>query len=133
MATAQILIVEDEAIIVMGLSLTLRDFGYEVAAQASSGEEAVRLAEETRPDLVLMDVTLRGGMDGIEAAGRIRGRLDVPVVYLTALTDEDTLRRARKTGPSDYLVKPFDERELRDAIETALRKHREGARPRSEN
>jgi len=133
MASARILIVEDEAIIAMGLRIALRSFGYEVAAQTSSGEEAVMLAEETRPDLVLMDVTLRGEMDGIEAAGRIRERLDVPIIYLTALTDEDTLRRARETGPSDYLVKPFDERELRDAIETALRKHREGIRPRSEN
>jgi len=121
MASARILIVEDEAIIVMGLSLTLRNFGYEVAAETSSGTEAVRLAEETRPDLVLMDVTLGGGMDGIEAAGRIREWLGVPVIYLTALSDEDTLRRADATKPSGYLVKPFDEEELRDAVETALR------------
>lgn len=116
----RILIVEDEDIVAAGLDLTLRDFGYEVAARASSGEEAVRLAEETRPDLVLMDVTLNGVMDGIEAAKRIRERFYVPVVYLTALSDEETLRRARATGPSGYLVKPFDVEKLRDALETAL-------------
>ena len=131
MAKARILIVEDEAIIAMSLSLMLRNFGYEVAAQASSGREAVRLAEETRPDLVLMDVTLIGGMDGIEAAGRIRERRDVPVIYLTALADEETLRRALDTRPSGYLVKPFDERELREAVEAALGGHDEGAKPAS--
>src|SRR5215212_3631122 len=130
MASARILIVEDEAIIVMGLSLTLRTFGYEVAAHASSGEEAIRLAEETHPDLVLMDVTLSGAIDGIEAARRIRERLNVPVVYLTALADEDTMRRADATKPSGYLVKPFDEKELRDAVETALRKRRRGTKPK---
>src|SRR5215212_3964855 len=124
MASARILIVEDEAIIAMGLRIALRSFGYEVAAQTSSGEEAVMLAEETRPDLVLMDVTLRGGMDGIEAAGRIREQLDVPVIYLTALVDEDTMRRANATNPSGYLVKPFAEEELREAVEAALRQRR---------
>jgi len=132
LASARILIVEDEAIIAMGLRIAMRSFGYEVAAQTSSGEEAVMLAEETRPDLVLMDVTLRGGMDGIEAAGRIRERLDVPVVYLTALADEETLRRANATKPSGYVVKPFDENELREAVEAALRQRRGGVKPKGE-
>ena len=118
---ARVLIVEDEDIVAACLELTLQDFGYEVAARASSGEEAVRLAEEMRPDLILMDVTLDGVLDGIEAAGRIREQLNIPVVYLTALTDAETLRRARATGPSGYLVKPFDAKTLREVLETALR------------
>src|SRR5262249_14704168 len=88
------------------------------------GEEAIRLAEERRPDLVLMDIRLKGAMDGVAAAQEIRARFQLPVVYLTAYADDDTLGRARVTEPFGYILKPFQERELQTAIEMALYKHR---------
>lgn len=125
---ARILVVEDEAIVAMDISAMLRGLGYEIEGPASTGEEAVRLAESERPDLVLMDIMLRGGMDGVEAARRIREATGAPVVYLTAYADESTLLRAKVAEPLGYLLKPFEERELRTTIETALHKHRTEAR-----
>jgi two-component system, cell cycle sensor histidine kinase and response regulator CckA len=122
-AAARILVVEDEAIVAMDISVRLRALGYEVAGPASTGVEALELAEQTRPDLVLMDIMLRGGMDGVEAARRIREATGAPVVYLTAYADDSTLRRAKVAEPLGYLLKPFEERELRTTIETALYKH----------
>ena len=124
MDKARILVVEDESIIALDLQSLLIDLGYEVTAIASSGEEGVRWAEETRPDLTLMDVRLRGAMDGVEAAGQIRARFDIPVIYLTAYADEATLQRAKITEPFGYLLKPFQKRELKATIEMALYKHR---------
>ena len=123
MTGAKILVVEDERITALDIQETLTDLGYRVPAVAASGEEAVQKALETRPDLVLMDVMLKGDTDGIDAAGRIRARLNIPVVYLTAYTDEHTLARARPSAPFGYLVKPFNERELLTTIEMALYKH----------
>lgn len=123
MAASRILIVEDERIIAEDIGENLERLGYEVAGTEVSGERAIRRAEETEPDLVLMDVHIRGEMDGIETAGRIREKLDIPVVYLTAYADEKTLQRAKLTGPFGYLVKPFNEREMRTTIEVALYKH----------
>ena len=120
---ARILIVEDQKLIAADLENTLRKLEYEVLAAVSSGEKAIATTEELRPDLVLMDIRLRGEMDGIEAAAIIRQRVDVPVIYLTAYADEQTLRRAKITTPFGYVVKPFNERELRAAIEIALYKH----------
>lgn len=129
-AAARVLVVEDEAIVAMDISVRLRGLGYEVVGPASTGVEALELAEQTRPDLVLMDIMLRGGMDGVEAARRILETTGAPVVYLTAYADDSTLRRAKVAEPLGYLLKPFEERELRTTIETALYKHRAEARLR---
>jgi|SRR5579885_2042090 len=123
MSTSRILIVEDEIIIGRELESRLISLGYEVVGIASSGREAIRLAEQTQPSLVLMDIVLKGDMDGIEAATEIRQRCSLPVIYLTAYTDENTLKRAKVTEPFGYIVKPFSERELRANIEMALYKH----------
>jgi PAS domain S-box-containing protein len=123
MAKAQILIVEDDSIVVMELQDRLQSLGYGVAAVASSGKEAIEKAAETHPDLVLMDIRLKGAMNGIEAAKEIRACFDIPVVYLTAYADENTLQRAKATEPYGYILKPFEERELRTNIEIALYKY----------
>jgi PAS domain S-box-containing protein len=130
MPAAHILVVEDEAIVAMDISARLRGLGYEVMGPASTGEEALALAARSRPDLVLMDIMLRGGMDGVEAARRIRELTGAPVVYLTAYADDSTLRRAKVAEPLGYLLKPFEERELRTTIEMALYKHRTEVRLR---
>ncbi|MBL8399059.1 MAG: response regulator [Candidatus Accumulibacter sp.] len=94
----RILIVEDEAIIAMDLSQRLEVFGYDVTGIAASGDQALRLCYDTRPDLVMMDIVIRGDKDGIETAALIRGRYDIPVVYLTAYSDLATLQRARNAA-----------------------------------
>jgi CheY-like chemotaxis protein len=124
MANAKILIVEDASIIAKDIQKILSRLGYAVPAVASSGEEAIQRAAETHPDLVLMDIVLKGDMDGVEAAAQIRDRFHIPVVYLTVYADEDTLQRARITEPFGYILKPFKERELHAAIEMALYKHK---------
>ena len=118
-----ILIVEDQRLIAADLENTLVRIGYDVAGNVASGEEAIVTAMKVEPDLVLMDIRLRGAMDGIEAAEAIRTHIPVPVVYLTAYADEETILRAKATTPFGYLVKPFNERELRAAIEVAIYKH----------
>ncbi len=123
MARAQILVVEDDSIIVMELEDRLYSLGYVVCATTAYGEEAIDKAAELGPDLVLMDIRLKGAMDGIQAATEIRERYDIPVVYLTAYTDNNTLERAQITEPYSYIIKPFEERELHIAIEMALYKH----------
>jgi len=121
---AVILIVEDESLIALDLSRRLPKLGYEVCGIVATGEEAVAKAAELKPDLVLMDICLRGKMDGIEAGGIIRDRQDLPVIYLTANSDEMTLKRAKLSRPSSYLLKPFKERELQIAIDMGLMNHR---------
>jgi PAS domain S-box-containing protein len=123
MSQPLILIVEDEAIVAMDLRLHLQDLGYAVSGLAATGEEAVAMAARTRPSLVLMDISLGAGMDGIEAAHHMQG-MGLPVVYLTAFADEATLTRAKESGPYGYLLKPFDERTLHSTIEMALYRHR---------
>lgn len=123
MTQRRVLIVEDQPLIAADLCQTLATMGYEVLASLASGEEAVVAAIELRPELILMDIRLSGAMDGIQAATAIRDRLDVPIVYLTAYADDETIKRAKVTGPFGYLLKPFNERELRAAIEIALYKH----------
>lgn len=120
----RILVVEDEQIVAMDIERGLRRMGYGIAGVAASGAEAIQLAEKTRPDLVLMDVQLKGGIDGVEAARGILARHNIPVVFLTAYADEVTLRRAKSVGPFGYLLKPFEETELHTAIEVVLQKHR---------
>jgi CheY-like chemotaxis protein len=120
MSKVQILVVEDENIIALDLRIRLNGLGYAVLAVATSGEEAITKATELHPDLVLMDIRLRGEMDGIEATQIIQAHSDVPIVYLTALADEDTLRRAEATRAQGLIRKPFEDAELRTAIEAAL-------------
>ncbi|HBL22966.1 MAG TPA: hypothetical protein DDZ40_02495 [Deltaproteobacteria bacterium] len=124
MSGARILVVEDEAIEALDIERRLTASGYTVIDSVSTGEEAVRRVEETGPDLVLMDISLHGEMDGVSAAGMIRTQFDIPVVYLTAYADEPTLQRAKLTEPHGYIVKPFKERELYIAIDMALYKHK---------
>jgi PAS domain S-box-containing protein len=124
MANAQVLVVEDEAIVAKNIKAELNSMGYEVPAIAASGEEALQKAAQVQPDLVLMDIVLKGDMDGVETTARLHERFDVPVVYLTAYCDDQTLERAKWTEPFGYLLKPYEERELRTTIELALYKHR---------
>ncbi len=124
MATkTRILVVEDIAITAMDIKRRLQGLGYEVVGTVASGEEAIDRAERERPDLVLMDIKLKGEMDGVQAAEQVRRKLDIPVVYLTAYSDETTLQRAKVTQPFGYVLKPFEERELHTAVEMALYRH----------
>jgi two-component system, sensor histidine kinase and response regulator len=123
MQKAKILIVEDEPIIATDLRFTLEWLGYIVCGMASTGEDAVRLASEMHPHLILMDVILRGTMDGVEAAELIHLHQDIPIVYVTANSDVATLQRAKSTDPFGYVLKPIEERELHSAIEMALYRH----------
>lgn len=120
MENAKILVVEDDSIVALDLKIRLQALGYSVPATVSSGEEAIRKTAETRPDLVLMDIRLKGDQDGIKAAEEIRARFDIPIIYITALADADTLRRAKSTEPLGYVIKPFNDIELRTALETAF-------------
>jgi len=120
MPKAKILIVEDERIVARDIQKSVEALGYLVCAMTSSGEKAIQKADEFRPDLVLMDIVLKGAMDGIEAAGQIGAALKIPVVYLTAYDDDDILQRAKITTPYGYITKPFNDRELHIAIEIAL-------------
>ena len=123
MPNPQILVVEDEAIVAREIQNTLKSFGYDVPALASSANQAIEEARENHPDLVLMDIRLKGGTDGITAAEQIRARFDIPIIYLTAYADEKTLRRAKITEPFGYILKPFGRREIHSNIEMALHKH----------
>ncbi|HTY52797.1 MAG TPA: PAS domain S-box protein [Methanomicrobiales archaeon] len=123
MAKARILVVEDEFITASDIQNNLVTMGYEVPAVVDTGEEAVRKAGELLPSLVLMDITLKGRMNGIEAAKQIRERFDIPIIYLTAHSDESTFRNALVSEPFGYIIKPFNTREMRISIEMALYKH----------
>src|SRR4030043_519480 len=122
MPAPHILVVEDENIVSKYIQQALKKLGYEVA-DASSGKEAIRKAEEMRPDLILMDIVLKGDLDGIETAEQIHLHSDVPVVYLSGYNDQKTLERAKVTEPFGYLQKPFQERDLHTTIQTALYKN----------
>ena len=120
MGKKRIMIVEDERIIAHHLGMQLTDLGYDVVAKAYSGEEAVEKAGEVRPDLVLMDIMLAGEMDGIEAAEKIMALSGTPVVYMTAYADDETFERATLTGPSGYILKPVEKKQMHVTIELAL-------------
>ena len=119
-----ILVVEDEGIVARDLQESLMRLGYQIAGIASEGAQAVTMAEEQHPELVVMDVSLRGDIDGIQAARLIQERSHVPVIFLTGHSDPATLQRAVSAGPLGYILKPFQEVELRCAIEVAIHKHR---------
>ena len=123
MSKASILIVEDEAIVAEDLAGKLRRLGYEISGTAARGEDAVALARNLRPNLVLMDIRLKGAMDGVEAAAIIRRECGLPVIYLTAHSDRATLERAKITEPFGYLLKPFHELMLETHVQMALYKH----------
>jgi PAS domain S-box-containing protein len=123
MNSAKILIVEDETIVAMSLEDDLKQLGYKVCGAVNSGEAAISKARETQPDLVLMDIQLKGDMDGIEAATKIHQQFNIPIIFLTAYADPTTLQRAKVAEPFGYLLKPFEERELKSTIEMALNKH----------
>ncbi len=125
MAKSRILVVEDEAIVAMGIRQKLEELDYEVVGTIFSGEDAVDTALREEPDLILMDIVLKGRMDGIEAASTIRKQVDIPVIYLTAYSDEAILKRARMTEPYGYIIKPFKKSELKANLEMALYKHAE--------
>jgi PAS domain S-box-containing protein len=119
----RILIVEDEAVIAMDMARQLREFGYEVVGVAASSQRARELALQTRPDLVMMDIVIKGPLDGIETARAIRRELDTAVVFLTAYSDPGTIERAKAVAPLGYLTKPFRPQELRSTIEVAFHQH----------
>lgn len=123
MNIAKVLVVEDENIVAMDIKNRLNFLGYAVPAIVDSGEEAIKKVAETHPDLVIMDIRLSGKMDGITSAETIRNRFKIPVIYLTAYSDKETLQRAKITEPYGYILKPLEERELQIAIEMALYKH----------
>ncbi len=119
----RIMVVEDEGIIAQDIKNCLEGLGYVVPDVVFTGREAILRAEELRPDLVLMDIVLKGEIDGIETAAEIRRKYNIPIVYLTAYEDDKTLKRAKLTEPLGYILKPFEERYLRSSIEMALYKH----------
>ena len=123
-APVSILVVEDEGIVARDLQESLKRLGYQIAGVASEGAQAVSMVEQRNPALVVMDVSLRGDIDGIQAARLIQERSHVPVIFLTGHSDPATLQRAVSAGPLGYIVKPFQEVELRCAIEVAIHKHR---------
>lgn len=120
MEDIKILIVEDESIIAMDIQNLLRRLGYAKTFVAFSGQEAIEKFIEVRPDLVLMDIKLIGDMDGIETAERIRFRYHTPIIYISALSDNETLKRAEQTEPLSFIFKPVKERELKVAIKKAI-------------
>lgn len=120
----KIMLVEDEIIVAMDIQQRLEMLGYEVVAHATTGQEALKYSNTESLDLILMDIKIRGNMDGIDTAVLIREQLDIPIIYLTAFSDEQTLMRARVTEAYGYLIKPFEDRELKSSIEMALYKYK---------
>ena len=125
MENIKILIVEDELLIAENLAMKLRKFGYAIGNIVSSGKAALEYVRSERPDLILMDVAIKGSMDGIETAAKIEETAKIPVIYLTAYADDRTLDRASKTNCYGYILKPFKDRELHATIKIALKKHQE--------
>jgi two-component system response regulator LytT len=123
MAKTSILVVEDEAIVAKDIQNSLKKLGYNVPSVENTGEDAVESAGKYRPDLVLMDIMLKGQISGIDAAERIKRRYEIPVIFLTAYADESTLSKAKVTEPYGYIIKPFKEIDLHTSIEMALYKH----------
>ncbi|MCB0168500.1 MAG: response regulator [Anaerolineae bacterium] len=119
----RVFITEDERLVAISLQWKLNSLGYDVVGIASSGQETIEKIIETTPDLILMDIKLKGHLDGIETADRLRSQFDIPIIYLTAYDDDATLKRAKITEPFGYLLKPYQARDLRTTIEMALYKH----------
>lgn len=120
---AKILIVEDEAITLLDLQRSLESVGFKVVSTVSTGEDAIQKAKELKPDVILMDIMLKDKMDGIEAANMISTFVDIPIIYMTSYSDENTFKRAKLTKPYGFITKPFNYEELRASIEIAIYKH----------
>jgi CheY-like chemotaxis protein len=118
----KILLVEDDDIIARVEDWRLKNLGYTVCGRATNGAEAVELATSKKPDIILMDINIKGDIDGIETTKRIKAVYDVPVIYVTSHSDGATLDRAKETKPGGFIIKPFDDNDLRVAIELALNK-----------
>ncbi len=127
MAQTNVLVVEDESIVSKDIQHSLKKLGYHVVGAASTGEQAVELAREHVPDIILMDIMLKGEMSGIDAAEAIRKEANIPVIFLTAYADESTLAKAKVTQPYGYIIKPFKEIDIHTSIEMALYKHKKEA------
>lgn len=123
MSKVNVLVVEDESIVSKDIQYSLKKLGYNVIGAAPTGEKAVELAEELKPDIILMDIMLKGKITGIEASAQIKEKLNIPVIFLTAYADENTLSKAKVTEPYAYIIKPFKEIDLHTSIEMALYKH----------
>ncbi|RKY81020.1 hypothetical protein DRQ07_04855 [candidate division KSB1 bacterium] len=120
----KILVVEDERVVAEDIQRVLEQFGYEVPALAACGEDAIKYADQFLPDLILMDIVIRGQMTGIEAAGKISEKHNIPIIYLTAYADAKTIENAKATAPFGYILKPFNNNEIQTTIEMAIYKHR---------
>ena len=129
-ATTRILIAEDEAITAMSLQSELESIGYDVVGITDTAEAVVQAAGELEPDVVFMDITLKGVLDGITAAVAIRGRTGTPVIFLTAHADDKTMQRAVFAGPFEYVLKPFSRKDLQIAVQSSLKKQEEELRER---
>lgn len=123
MAKTNVLVVEDESIVSKDIQHSLKKLGYNVVGAASTGEKAFELAASERPDIILMDIMLKGNINGIETAEKVKKELNIPVIYLTAYADEATLSKAKVTEPYGYIIKPFKEVDLHTSIEMALYKY----------
>jgi DNA-binding LytR/AlgR family response regulator len=123
MAKTSVLVVEDESIVAKDIQNSLKKLGYTVPSVENSGEDAIDAAGLHRPDLILMDIMLKGDISGIDAAEQIKNRYQIPVIFLTAYADESTLSKAKVTEPYGYIIKPFKEIDLHTSIEMALYKH----------
>jgi len=120
----KVLIVEDEVIVSTLIEDTLENYGYTVVGKATNGADAIRITDETLPDIILMDIYIEGDMDGIMTAETISEKHDIPIVYLTAYSDRETIERAIKTKPFGYMIKPFTPVELYASLEAVINKHR---------
>lgn len=123
MSKINVLVVEDESIVSKDIQHSLKKLGYNVVGSSPTGEKAIELAGSEHPDIVLMDIMLKGEMNGIEAASEIKKRFSIPVIFLTAYADESTLSKAKITEPYGYVLKPFKEIDLHTTIEMAIYKH----------
>ena len=132
MAKRNILVVEDESIVGKDIQNRLKNLGYAVTAVVPSGEKALKEIEIKKPDLILMDIMLKGEMNGVEAASIIKEKYDIPVVFLTAYADDNTLSKAKLAEPYGYIIKPFKEKELQTTIEVALYKQEKDVKVKKE-
>jgi DNA-binding response OmpR family regulator len=123
--STRILVVEDVSNVATVLKARLESYGYEICDVANTGQKAIDGTLRLKPDLVLMDIMLEGEMNGIEAAAKIQQMMNMPIIYLSCLSDQKVMERAIETNPYGYIVKPYDSAELRFSIENALRKHRQ--------
>jgi len=120
LAKNKIIVVEDEGIVAMDISKCLTGLGYDVVFVSDSGEKTLKLLDENKADLILMDVELKGGLNGIETAKLINEKMDIPIVFLTAFEDEATMNKLKEVSPYGYLVKPFDDEDLKRTVSKIL-------------